>query len=107
MPTTNQTSERWTPYFKSKRLRSFSHGEAIQSAAADGDEEAEDSNGLETAAMQVRVQLFNNDFYMFWKMIVRRAQPFGLCKLTCGGSSRNVNLFAAPSSRSSDPMANR
>ena len=63
-----QTNERWTPYFKSKRLHSLSHGEAMQSAAADGDDEARE----ETAAMQVRVQLFNNnDFHTFWKMIVR------------------------------------
>ena len=66
----NQTSERWTPYFKSKRLTSLNHDEAMQSATA-GDEEAGDSKDLETAAMQVRVQLFN-DFHTFWK-IVRRA----------------------------------
>lgn len=63
----HQTSERWTPYFKSKRLHSLSHGEAVQSLAAaaaaddDGDDEASDSKGLETAAMQVRVHLFTNN----------------------------------------------
>ena len=71
-PEANQTSERWTPYFKSKRLHSLSHGEAIQSATADSDEEARE----ETAAMQVRVQLFDNDLHTFCKMIVRRAQAF-------------------------------
>ena len=103
-PKANQTSERWTPYFKSKRLHSLSHGEAMQSAAADGDDEARE----ETAAMQVRVQLFNNnDLHTFWKMIVRRVLPFGLYNLTRGGPSRNVNPFAAPSSRSSDLITNR
>lgn len=69
-PEAKQTSDRWTPYFKSKRLHSLSHGEAIQSAAADGDEEARE----ETAAMQVRVQLFNNHgFHTFYKTIFRRA----------------------------------
>ena len=55
---TNQMSERWTPYFKSKNLRSLSHGEAVQSVAA-GNEKAGESEDLETAAMEVRVQLFN------------------------------------------------
>ena len=64
---TNQMSERWTPYFKSKSLRSLSHGEAMQSAAA-SNEEASDSEDLETAAMQVRVQILNY-FHTFWKMV--------------------------------------
>ena len=52
---TNQTSanpERWTPYFNSKSLHALDDREAMQLAAA-GDEQAGDSKGLETAAMQV------------------------------------------------------
>lgn len=70
---TNQTSanpERWTPYFNSKSLHALDDREAMQLAAA-GDEQAGDSKGLETAAMQVYLQLLN-DFHTFWK-IVRRA----------------------------------
>ena len=102
-PEANQTSERWTPYFKSKRLHSLSHGEDMQSAAADGDEEARE----QTAAMQVRVQLFDNDFHTFCKIIAAERNPFGLCDLTRAGPLRNVNPFAAPSSRSSDLITNR
>ena len=50
--------ERWTPYFGSKRLHTIDHGDAVQSAAAD-DERAADSTSLESAAMQVRIQLLN------------------------------------------------
>ena len=105
-PKANQTSERWTPYFNSKRLHSLSHGEAIQTAAADGDDEAKDSMGLETAAMQVCVQLFTNNFHTFWKIRARRAQHFGLRNLIRGCPCRNVNPFAAPPSMSSDLITN-
>ena len=52
---TEQTSaspERWTPYFKSKKLYAVEDGEAMQLAAA-GDEQAGEFETLETTAMQV------------------------------------------------------
>ncbi len=49
---TSANPERWTPYFKSRKLHTLDGGEAMQLAPA-GDEQAGDSKGLETAAMQV------------------------------------------------------
>lgn len=51
---TSANPERWTPYFKSKRLHTLDSGAAIQLAPA-GDEQAGDSKGLENSAMQVRL----------------------------------------------------
>ena len=51
---TSAHPERWTPYFKSKRLRDVEDDEAKQLAAA-GDEQSSDSEGVEATAMQVRL----------------------------------------------------
>ncbi len=71
---TNQTSansKRWTPYFNSRKLHNGSEGPQL---AAPGDGQAGDSKGLETAAMQVSLQLLN-DFHTFWKMVRRALGP--------------------------------
>ena len=58
---TSVNSERWIPYFRSEKLHALDDGDALQLAAA-GDEQDGDSKGLETVAMQVRLQL-SNDFH--------------------------------------------
>lgn len=66
---TSANSERWIPYFKSKRLHAVDDGEATHLAAA-GNEQDGDSKGLETVAMQVRLQL-SNDFHALFNIVSR------------------------------------